>query len=286
MLLSGTSRSCSGGITPWNTYVSCEEVKDGQCWQVDPDPSSKYHARPEATEIGFGYFEALAYDDRDPTRPVFFVVEDTKFGALRKYTPPALPNGAVADWSSLHTPGGTTEFLLFIDDKTFTWTACDENAARLSQAANFPYVEGVDVKDGILKFLSKVTYKLYTLDLDRGTYTTMWTNNTLAGDGEFGDSPDQIVRNNGGDFLYFTEDGGRTPGVYVLDPSGDMHAIFEPYDPMYKGDETTGLAFSPDGKTMFANFQDCGCSVPYADDCGCLFQFIRDDGMSFDDESQ
>jgi secreted PhoX family phosphatase len=61
-----------------------------------------------------------------------------------------------------------------------------------------------------------------------------------------------------------------------------MHAIFEPYDPMYKGDETTGLAFSPDGKTMFANFQDCGCSVPYADDCGCLFQFIRDDGMSFD----
>jgi hypothetical protein len=112
---------------------------------------------------------------------------------VRRYTPPRKEKGAIADWDSLHTPGGTTEFLLFIDDSTFTWTACDEDAARLSQAANFPYPEGVDVKDGILYFVSKKTYKLYTLDLDKGTYTTMYTNKTLAKDGEFGNSPDQIV---------------------------------------------------------------------------------------------
>ena len=33
-LLDGTSKNCGGGVTPWNTWISCEEVDDGQCWQV------------------------------------------------------------------------------------------------------------------------------------------------------------------------------------------------------------------------------------------------------------
>ena len=40
-LLKGTTRNCSGGTTPWNTWISCEEYSRGQCWQVDPDPDSE-----------------------------------------------------------------------------------------------------------------------------------------------------------------------------------------------------------------------------------------------------
>ena len=36
MLLSGTSRNCGGGKTPWNTWLSCEEVENGHVWEVDP----------------------------------------------------------------------------------------------------------------------------------------------------------------------------------------------------------------------------------------------------------
>lgn len=61
-LLSGTTRNCSGGATPWKTYVSCEEYGSGQCYQVDPDPASEHHLLPEMTVLGGkggGNFEAV-----------------------------------------------------------------------------------------------------------------------------------------------------------------------------------------------------------------------------------
>lgn len=33
-LLSGSTRNCGGGRTPWNTWISCEEYGKGQCWQI------------------------------------------------------------------------------------------------------------------------------------------------------------------------------------------------------------------------------------------------------------
>ena len=33
-LLTGTSRTCGGGRTPWDTFITCEEWSSGQCWQV------------------------------------------------------------------------------------------------------------------------------------------------------------------------------------------------------------------------------------------------------------
>ena len=130
-------------------------------------------------------------------------------------------------------------------------------------------------------FVSKKKFLLYALNLNKGQYTTSSTDGGLLGDGAFKHSPDQLIRNEG-EFLYFTEDGGKSVGVYAVDASGQRYAIFEAYDSKYFGDETTGLAFSPNGTKMYVCFQDCDCETTGEVDCGCLLEFRRDDGRSFE----
>ena len=108
---------------------------------------------------------------------------------------------------TVHAEGGNTEYLVFLDDSTFIWS-CDERLGRISQQQYFPNVEGISFSEGMLYFVSKRTFKLYVLDLDRGTYTTSTTSDYSLYSGEFQHGPDQLVRNDG-QFLYFTEDGGE-----------------------------------------------------------------------------
>jgi len=270
--LGGTTRNCGGGLTPWKTWITCEEFGTGQCWQIDPNPSQ---LQAQVTPLGGtgGNFESVAVDNRNPLQPIFFVTEDAQYGALRKYTPVA--STTTADFNIVHAAGGTHEYLVFVNSTHFKWST-DLQEGRNSQAASFSYCEGIDFHNGYLYFVSKTLYKLFVLNLDNGTYTSSSTQygSLGTGGGVFNDQPDQIVRN-GGDYLYLTEDGGSTPGVYSIHkPTGAKYAIFQGYSTSLVNDETTGLAFSPDGTKMYAAFQDCGC----------LLEFSRDDGMSFDGE--
>ena len=221
-------------------------------------------------------FESFAVDNRTPTKPGVFVTEDALNGALRKYTPPASSTTSGGNYNALHTTGGTYEYLVILNATHFKWST-SLTEGRTSQKAWFPYTEGIDFHNGYLYFVSKTLYKMFTLNLDTMTYTTMSTQfgSLGTGGGAFNNQPDQIIRN-GGDYLYLTEDGGVSPGIYALyKPNGTKYAIVQGYSSSLQYDETSGLAFSSDGKKMYTAFQDCGC----------LLEFSRDDGLSFDGDT-
>jgi hypothetical protein len=273
-LLTNTTRNCNGGLTPWNTFVSCEETAHGQCWQVDPlgikDPE------PTAiTERHRGNFEAFAYDIRNSSRPCFFVTEDHDRGALRRWCPN--PGNLNKTWNMLHGNGTLNYLKILNGTNRFEWTL-ELNEGRDSASKYFPLSEGISHKDGILYFVVKKMKLLFICNLDTGEFRTESTDDPglLTGDGSFSEQPDYVSQGAGSDLLYFTEDGG-IPGLYARRTStGKYSAILEAEHDKYKTDEITGLSWSPDWTRLYVCIQDIGI----------LFEITRDDGMPFEHDDQ
>jgi hypothetical protein len=242
MVLEKTTMNCGGGATPWNTWVSCEELEfDGQIYQVDPTGEREAQLLTLGNEGG--RWEAFAFDVRDRDQPRFFVSEDHNRGAVRQFTPQD-PNWE-NPWDMLHG-NGVTEFLILTPDEgqdggTFEWSN-DKEAARNNARLYYPQTEGIDCHESQLFFVCKNIRQIFTVNLDEGTYT-----NATTVTGLFDGKPDQMQRilDDPNSILYFTEEGGKDAvssqeGVSTCD---DVRCSFSALIPVFHYFDTdTGRA--------------------------------------------
>jgi len=270
MVLENTHMNCGGGRTPWNTWVSCEEVEFyGQIYQVDPTGN-----RPsEVVTLGNegGRWESFAYDIRNRNKPRFFATEDHNKGCTRRFTPNVTHWGG-DEWKMLHEEGVVDYLYVYPNDErtggTFEWIK-NVKVAKQNAKRYYPQSEGIDIQDGIMYIVCKKIQQLFVFDLDAKTF-----HNVSTVSGLFDGDPDQMQRiiGKGSGLLYFTEEGGKDAGIHARDQLGRFYTILE--SPKYK-DETTGLSFSPDGRRLYVAYQENGL----------LFEVTREDGYPFNAKS-
>jgi uncharacterized protein len=230
-ICSGTSRNCAGGITPWRTWLTCEEVGAGQVWECDPEGSERAAVRPA---MGAFTHEAVA---ADPSTRTLFLTEDDPDGRLYRFTP--------AQWGQLEA--GTLEVARTSDNGAVTWIPADA-----SGGTNYAGGEGIAYYDGSVVFTTKSDGRIRAYDTRAAQMRVLYE----PGQDPEILGPDNITFALNGD-LYVCEDTPADQDLLLFGADGTRTQVLR-LDASHAGSELAGVAFDPSGTRMYISSQRGG----------------------------
>lgn len=242
-ILANTNRNCAGGATPWNTWLSCEEVDTGYVYETYPFGGT---AVRRAAMGRFNHEAAAA----DPVRQVIYLTEDKTDGCLYRFRP--------TTWGNLAS--GTLEVLKAgtATSGSFTWGVVPDpdgspTATRnqVSGVKRFNGGEGCYYDSNTCWFTTKGDNRVWQLNLSNNTYELAYDDSLVGGGGAPLTGVDNIVGSRSGD-LFVAEDGGNME-INIITPA-DVVAPFLRINGQ-SSSEITGPAFSPDGSRLYFSSQ-------------------------------
>jgi secreted PhoX family phosphatase len=279
--LVGTLRNCAGGPTPWNSWISCEEVvmgaggpceKDhGWCFEVPASEQARITPPVPLKAMGRFNHEAIAVD---PYTGDVFMTEDRNEGLIYKFTPTiqneldkggtlyALkiknhPSFDTRNWSNIQFEPGQVKEVEWIKMTDVESPKDDLRFRGFKQgAACFARGEGMWYSRGNIYFACtnggpKKRGQIWRMNNEKIELFVE------PNDPDLVDNCDNLTVSPSGD-LFICEDGKGEQYIDVITPNGE---IFKLAKNTKSSSELSGPTFSPDGSTLFVNMQHDGLTL-------------------------
>ena len=291
LVLTGTSRNCAGGPSPWGWLSAEEDAQAGHGWV--------FRCRVDATTVqpaepirAYGRFmhEAVAVD---PETMIAYLTEDRRDSCLYRFVPETLGDRdrafrgrlqalAILDARGEPQAGFDTARGHQVGDlMRAAWIDLEETdapdddlraRAQAAGAARFDRGEGIWQRDGEVVFSATAGGPLERGQVFR--YRPSERADPAAGgelellaqaegpsiDGEAGpfDMPDNLTIAPSGEIIT-CEDGGGANYLRVIKRNGEVVPFAR--NATSEDSELTGVCFSPDAATMFVNIQLAGLTL-------------------------
>jgi len=243
-ILQGSNKNCGGMVTPWKTWLSCEEVENGVVWECDPFGKKKAYVIPE---LGAFKHEFIVMD---PETGILYLSEDDNDGCFYRFVP--MDKTLVG---RDYFMSGRLEVAEMKPNSLIVWHLVPDPMAKtqatryqVKKSSAFKKMEGMAYNNNQVFFNTSDDNKIWQYDIQTSQLSIFYDAAQLSSPVLTG--PDTMVfREN---ILYVAEDDGDMQ-IVAIDMRGNTKVILQVTG--QDKSEVTGIAFSPDKKRMYFNSQ-------------------------------
>ena len=244
-ILEETSINCAGGVTPWGTWLSCEEFDQGRVFECDPWGEKPSQVRPA---MGVFKHEAAVID---PVGKHAFLTEDVGDGCLYRFRPDSYPDlsSGRLDVAIVDVNGKVTWAEL--PDPRFTGVI--PTRRQIPEATTFRRGEGAWYDEGMVYFATTQDDRVYAYNCAEEELEVLYDGVALGDEAPLHDTDNVTVSPVSGD-LYVCEDADDLQ-VCLISTEGEAAAFLQLPGPDHVNSELTGPAFDPTGHRFYVASQ-------------------------------